>query len=226
MDEGVRERERVRSLVHLCGERRTETEHREWALRYRVDVARVYFSPRLATERMRVVEHIRSCESKPGGVGHQDHSRVPRVLDMFAGVGPFSILIARTLGLHVTAVDINPRAVDYLKANVALNNVTSLVTPICADALQFVASPEEGGGDYHYIIMNLPHTALEYLPAALRRLAKGGVVFLYAIVPRGTRPDAVTLPDLEVPVTPMEIHPVHPYSPKEDMVAIYLHRGH
>jgi len=90
---------RVRELVHLAGEKRTETPHRENGVRLKLDVARVYFSPRLATERMRVFE-----KTRPGEV----------VFDMFAGVGPYSILLARKAG-PVFACDINPWAIRYLE---------------------------------------------------------------------------------------------------------------
>ncbi|MEK6987582.1 MAG: tRNA (guanine-N1)-methyltransferase, partial [Candidatus Thermoplasmatota archaeon] len=106
-DHGVSGELRVRRLEILAGEDRTTTVHVEYGLRYRADVARAYFSPRLATERLRVTEQVR-----PGEI----------VADPFAGVGPYAILIAkRRRPTRVHASDANPVAVDLLRQNVAAN---------------------------------------------------------------------------------------------------------
>ena len=44
---------RVRNLS-FAGENRTITEYKEHGCRFRVDVAKTYFSPRLSTERLRL----------------------------------------------------------------------------------------------------------------------------------------------------------------------------
>src|SRR5438132_907051 len=76
-------------------------------LRYHVDLAQAYFSPRLASERKRIADLVR-----PGEV----------VADPFAGVGPYSILIAkRRRPESVYAADANPTAVKLLRENVAAN---------------------------------------------------------------------------------------------------------
>src|SRR6266581_4612408 len=79
-DGGVKGDLRVRDLRVLAGIDRTETIHREHGLSYSVDVARAYFSPRLGTERMRIAEQVQPGEA---------------VVDLFAGVGPYAILIAK-----------------------------------------------------------------------------------------------------------------------------------
>jgi tRNA (guanine37-N1)-methyltransferase len=66
---------RVREWDVLVGSE-TETVHREYGHEFALDIATVYFSPRLATERHRVVSQVREGE---------------RVVDMFAGVGPFVV---------------------------------------------------------------------------------------------------------------------------------------
>ncbi|MBA7599809.1 hypothetical protein ES703_06849 [subsurface metagenome] len=68
----VRGEFRTRELEVIAGEPRTETTHREGGCSFKVDLAKVYFSPRLATERLRVTKQI-----KPGEV----------VTNLFAGVG-------------------------------------------------------------------------------------------------------------------------------------------
>jgi len=71
---------RTRDVKVIAGEKRTKTTHKEYGLTFNVDVEKTYFSPRLATERKRVVSLIKPDEM---------------VVDMFAGVAPFSIMIAK-----------------------------------------------------------------------------------------------------------------------------------
>ena len=71
---------RVRNLEFLAGEDKTETEYKEHGCRFRVDVVKAYFSPRLSTERLRVAELVRDNEV---------------VTNMFGGVGTYSILMAK-----------------------------------------------------------------------------------------------------------------------------------
>ena len=72
---------RTREYEAIAGEGDTETVHEEFSCLFRLDVTKVYFNPRLSHERMRVAQQIKQGEC---------------VLDMFAGVGPYSILIAKT----------------------------------------------------------------------------------------------------------------------------------
>ena len=125
----------------------TETVHREYGAEFLVDPTTAYFSPRLATERERVVAQIEPDE---------------RVVDMFAGVGPYAIRAALA-GATVLAVDINPAAVDYLRENVARNGVEAAVTVIEGDVRDAV-EPYAGWADR--LIMNLPHSADRFLEAA------------------------------------------------------------
>lgn len=137
---------RVREWEVLAGES-TETVHREFGAEFLVDVTEVYFSPRLATERHRVVEQV-----EPG----------ERVFDMFAGVGPFAIPCAMR-GATVVGVDVNPRAIEYLAENARRNGVEDAITAINADVREIA---DEYAGWADRIVMNLPHTAGAFLDAA------------------------------------------------------------
>ena len=139
-------RYRVRDWELLAGES-TETVHQEFGVKFRVDVTETYFSPRLATERNRVIEQV---------------SRSERVLDMFAGVGPFIIPMA-CRGAEGVGVDINEAAIDYLEENAELNDVSDRVLAIHADVREVVET-YDGWADR--LIMNLPHSADEFLPTA------------------------------------------------------------
>ncbi|UCF08279.1 MAG: tRNA (guanine-N1)-methyltransferase, partial [Thermoplasmata archaeon] len=75
VDSGVEGEERHRQLSVVAGEADLNTVHREYGIELEVNLAQVYFSPRLATEHWRIAE-----------MGKQHEV----VIDMFCGVGPFS----------------------------------------------------------------------------------------------------------------------------------------
>ncbi|MGC9116608.1 MAG: class I SAM-dependent methyltransferase [Conexivisphaera sp.] len=162
---------RIRGLEHLAGEERTVTVHRENGCSYIVDVAKVYFSPRLSGERLRVASLVRDGEI---------------VHNMFAGVGPFSILIARTArGVRVYSSEINPDAYELMVRNVALNHVEGSVIPLLGDALEHTRSLR----GIHRVLLPLPERALDALPAAAEELRPLGVAHVYLHV-EGEEPGA------------------------------------
>ena len=154
---------RIREIDVIAGERRTTTTHTEHGLRYRVDLSQAYFSPRLASERKRIADLIEEGET---------------VADPFAGVGPYSILISKfRRPRDVHASDANPTAVELLRENVATNRADR-VTVHEGDAravLRQVAPVDR-------IILDLPHSAMEFLADAFQALGTRGTVHLYGIL--------------------------------------------
>ncbi|MFB6139790.1 MAG: class I SAM-dependent methyltransferase family protein [Halosimplex sp.] len=143
----VKGTERVRDWELLAGES-TEAVHREYGCEFALDLATVYFSPRLATERHRVVERVAADE---------------RVFDMFAGVGPFVVPAAKR-GAEAVGVDINEAAIEFLRENARRNGVEDRVTAVRGDVRE-VAADYEGWADR--LVMNLPHSADEFLETAV-----------------------------------------------------------
>ncbi len=158
---------RLRELSFIAGEHRTQTVHREFGCQFHVDVAKAYFSPRLSHEHIRVASLVQDGET---------------VLDLFAGVGPFSVLIAKkNPSVRVYAVDINPEAVELLKVNIRVNRVENRVFPVLGDARQVAATGLKGKADR--VIMNLPETAIEFINAACSAIKpQGGIVHFYGFV--------------------------------------------
>ena len=152
---------RTRNLEHLVGHDQSETTHLEYGSRYLLDVRKVYFSPRLATERERIVRQVKDDEV---------------IIDLFAGVGPFSISIARRRVVEIYAVDINPDAIYYLKRNIELNKLQGKIHPFLCDAKEFLESKQLKADR---VIMNLPGTACKYLEHAMNSLRKGGILHYY-----------------------------------------------
>jgi tRNA (guanine37-N1)-methyltransferase len=165
-DSKVKGETRVRDWKVLAdeGEERppTETVHREYGHEFAVNVAEVYFSPRLATERNRVVEQV-----EPG-----EH-----VLDMFAGVGPYAIPMA-TAGAEVVACDLNPDAIEYFRENAERNGVADRITTHVGDVRELT---DEYADWADRLVMNLPHTAAAFADAAVAFAGDSCVVHLYDI---------------------------------------------
>lgn len=155
---------RLRGLRWLCGENKTETTHKEHGCLFKVDLAKCYFSPRLSYERMRVAKQV-----KPGEV----------VVNMFAGVGCFSIIIARHSGAKkVYSIDINPDAARYMRENIAINRVEGVVEAILGDSREVILSRLRGVADR--VLMPLPEKAYEYLGYAVMALkGAGGMIHYY-----------------------------------------------
>jgi tRNA (guanine37-N1)-methyltransferase len=155
---------RVRQLKLLTGEDKTITKHKESGCVFSVDVEKCYFSPRLLGERSRIASLV-----KPGEI----------VVNMFAGVGCFSIIIAKTVpGCLVFSIDVNPTAAQYMIENIRLNRVFGKVIALLGDSKEIINANLQGKADR--VLMPLPEKALEYLQYAIFALKKqGGWIHYY-----------------------------------------------
>ncbi len=167
---------RTRNVEIIAGEGGTETIHREFECRFRLNVNSVYFNPRLSYERMRVAKQAREGEV---------------VVDMFAGVGPYSILLAKTQpNVRVFAIDLNPVAYQYLKENVLVNRVAERVSCYFGDVREYTPRLR---GIADRVIMNLPSLSSEFLNSAASLLKpEGGIIHYYTFAHRGDTMEKVT----------------------------------
>ena len=152
---------RIRDLEFLAGSDDSVTIHKEHGVRLKLDVREVYFSPRLATERKRVMESVEDGE---------------KILDMFCGIGPFPIVIARNKNVEIAAVDINENAIRYLEENIELNKLKGTVKPYCGDVREVAKS---FNCKFDRIIMNLPGLAYTFLDVAVDLIKDGGIINYY-----------------------------------------------
>jgi tRNA (guanine37-N1)-methyltransferase len=149
---------RTRELRFLAGENKTTTTYKESGCTFQVDVEKCYFSPRLSHERARITKQVQSGET---------------VVNMFAGVGCFSIIIAKTVPqTTVYSIDINPAAFECMVENVRRNRVYGNVYPFLGDAKHIIETQLRRVADR--VIMPLPELALQYLPSALLALKPSG----------------------------------------------------
>jgi tRNA (guanine37-N1)-methyltransferase len=204
LDQGVEGEMRVRSLKVIAGRKSTRTVHREYGIELELDPALVYFSPRLANERWRIAQLVEDGE---------------RVLDMFCGVGPFSLLIAKKAKpSSVACVDANAHAIEFLKSNIARNKATGVAGHL-GDARAL--APKLGPADR--IIMNLPHSAHEFLQEALEAAAPGAWIHIYQVVDKGAEEKrSYQLEKVAKGSTCWAWNIVHPFSPGSSVVAYDL----
>ncbi len=157
---------RLRKLKLVVGRNKSITTHKEFGCTYKLNVRKVYFSPREGTERSRIVEKI------------NEYGGGELVLVFFAGVGPYAIMIGKKCNVrHVVGIEINPVAVKYFRENVRINkvkNVEVILGDVKDKAKRFY-------GKADYVVMPLPESGYKYLEDAVKCLKKGGICFFYGI---------------------------------------------
>lgn len=143
----------------------TETVHHENGCRFKVDPTEAYFSVRLSTERARIANLVKKGE---------------KVLVMFAGAGPYPIVIAKMAEPDlVVGVELNPHAVLFFEDNVALNKMEGRVRALEGDVRDIVPKLKE---EFDRVVMPLPKESDTFLYLATKRIRKGGVIHLYRIM--------------------------------------------
>lgn len=156
LDEGVRGEFRIRKLRVIHGDESLRTVHRAHGVSLEVDLSKCYFSPRISTETWRIARQVEESEI---------------VVDMFSGVGPFALTIAKhARPAQVYAIDSNPHAVRYLEKNIAHNKVLN-VRAILDDS----RAAMERIGRASRVIIDLPHSSMDYFAPAVTAVEKGFV---------------------------------------------------
>ncbi len=159
---------RVRQYEVIAGSGSTEVVHKEHGYRLKLDVTKVYFSPREATERMRVARQVRAGET---------------VMVFFAGVGPyaFAILKVQPSVDKIIAIEINPEAYRYMVENVRLNKAQGKIIPVLGDVRE---KAKEWYGLCDRVVMPLPKGAYLFLDYAYLCLKpQGGYIHFYYWAP-------------------------------------------
>lgn len=199
---------RLYELELIAGEAQSETIHKESGFLFKLDPKFVYFSPREGTERERIASFVQSNE---------------KILVMFAGVGPYAFYCAKRTNNEIYAVEMNPKAVEYLRENILLNKSENII-PIEGDAKTFCI---EHLNTFDRIFMPLPRKAEEFLSSAFDSCKNNGVIHFYSW---GVEPDV-----FEDPIKRIENHikgsykiikmqKVLPYAPKVYKVRIDIQK--
>jgi len=167
---------RTRDLEILAGDDKTETEYKESGCRFIVDVRKAFFSPRLSSERMRIAELVNDGEV---------------IVNMFGGIGMFSIIAAKKKKCTVYNIDINPAAVDFCQKNIAINKLAGNIISIHGDALDVIKNQLENKS--HRTLMLLPEKSDEFLNSAILATKSKGVIHYYSHIHADKKSDAAKL---------------------------------
>jgi tRNA (guanine37-N1)-methyltransferase len=162
---------RTQPLKVIAGINTKVAEYKELGCRFKVDVEKVYFSPRLSTERERITSMIKPDE---------------RVLVMFSGCGIYPIIFSRrSPAKEIVGIEINPIAHEYALENITLNKCKN-VTVYCGDVHKVLPTLS---GTFDRIVMPLPKTAHEFLNDAKAYSHKGTILHFYAFEEESTMPE-------------------------------------
>jgi tRNA wybutosine-synthesizing protein 2 len=141
----------------------TETINKENGCLFKLDLAKVMWSKGNNNERLRIAKLVEDGET---------------VIDMFAGIGYFSIPIGVHANAHeVIAIEINPNSYHFLCENIELNKLDN-ITPVLGDCK--VETPKFMADR---IIMGYVKTTHHYLNVAIGSLNEGGILHYHETVP-------------------------------------------
>lgn len=141
----------------------TETINKENGCLFKLDLSKVMWSKGNNNERLRIAKLVGDGET---------------VIDMFAGIGYFSIPIGvHSKAKQVYAIEINPNSHYYLCENIKLNKLNN-VTPILGDCM--IETPKLKADR---IVMGYVKTTHHYLKVAIDSLNPGGIIHYHETVP-------------------------------------------
>ena len=170
---------RTRHLEILAGDDKTETEYKESGCRFIVDVEKTFFSPRLSTERERISNLVNDNET---------------IVNMFGGIGMFSILSAKKKSCTVYNIDINPDASTLCEENTRLNKLKGNVISLNGDASDIIKKELQNSANR--VLMLLPERSDEFLDSAISSLKTNGIIHYYSHIHADKKQDAAKLSEV------------------------------
>ena len=163
---------RLRGLELISGENKFVTMYREYGCKFFVNVASSYFSPRLSTERLRISNLVSKNET---------------IVNMFAGVGTFSVIIAKKIPVLIYNIDSNVDAYVLSKINTKINKLQDRIVSIHGDA-KGVLSSLLFENKMDRVIMPLPEKAFEFIDVSVKCLKPlGGYLHFFSHIKSDTR---------------------------------------
>lgn len=156
---------RTAKLRIIAGEKKKETVCRENNVQIKLDVERVYYSPRMSSERKRVSELVKPNE---------------KVLVMFSGCAPYPLVIAKnSKSKAVIGIEVNPVAHEYALHNVKMNKLEGKIRLYFGDVKKVLPKIKER---FDRILMPLPKGAEDFLSLTLSHIKNHGIVHFYDFV--------------------------------------------
>ena len=216
----VKGRYRLKELKVIYGDDDPETIHKENDCIFKLNVKKTYFTPRLVFERKRVSSN--------------SFKKQEIIVDMFSGVGPFSIQIAKKNDVKIYAFDVNPSAYKHLTENIEMNKMKGEVIAHNIDVKKLL-NPDNKLGNYlkhkiDRIIMNLPEQSINFLDVVCFLMKKpSGILHFYQFcekpnpIKKGIENFNTNLKDSGWHIEEiLNSKVVKPFSPKLDLIVLDL----
>ncbi|MEM2874313.1 MAG: class I SAM-dependent methyltransferase family protein [Candidatus Nanoarchaeia archaeon] len=157
--------ERVQPLKIITGEHRFTTTHKEYGVLMKVDLGKVYFSPRASGERFRIAQLVKKGE---------------KVLVMFGGVAPYALIIAKVQpNCKIWSIELNPAAHKLAEENVRINRMGHIITALQGDVRDILPKI---GERFDRIVMPFPEKSWDFLELALKYTLPNATIHFMAFV--------------------------------------------
>ena len=160
----IKGRLRTFKTKYILGEKSLIANYTENGCKFKFNVETCYFSPRLSNERKEIAQQIKKNE---------------KVLVLFAGVAPFSIVIGKLAKPEVVySVEINREASKYAAENVKLNKLEN-VKIIQGDVKKVIPKLLKDKLKFNRIVMPRPNLKETFLKEAFKTIKKNGIINYY-----------------------------------------------
>jgi len=159
-------------LKFILGQKIKETIHRESGCSFKLDVEKCYFSPRLGNDRSDVARQVKAGE---------------KVLVMFSGIGPYSVVIAKNAKpKEVYGIELNRIASKYAQENIKINKLNNCFA-IQGDVKKIIPKLK---AKFDRIIMARPQLKDDFLRDALKAAKEGTIIHFYDFLKEDEMPEA------------------------------------
>ncbi|MFX0023040.1 MAG: class I SAM-dependent methyltransferase family protein [Candidatus Hermodarchaeota archaeon] len=140
-------------------------EHKEHEVRYRFDITKIMFSKGNVNERKYLASLVKNNEI---------------IVDMFAGIGYFSLPIAKHSSVKkIYSIELNPASYKFLVENIAINHLSDKIVPINGNCKIEVLKLSKSGIRADRVIMGVFPAPRDYIKEALSLIKDKGTMFHY-----------------------------------------------
>lgn len=159
-------------IIHLAGEKRTTTKHKEYSTIFNIDVAKITFSPGNKGERGYLINTVKNNEI---------------IVDMFACAGNLSLPIVKNNStVKCYGIEMNVEAYSFLERNIEENKIKDRYFPILGDNRD--KTPKDIASR---VLMGYFESDASQLFRAVNAINKEGWIHYHTIIQRGKIEDAV-----------------------------------
>lgn len=161
----------------IFGEKTLVADYKENGCIFKMNVETCYFSPRLAGERLEIAKMIKPKD---------------KVLIMFSGVGPFSIVVAKhSKPRKIVSIELGKECCAYAKENVLKNKVQNIVEVLQGDVKKIIPKLIEKKEKFDVVLMPRPNLKETFLSDALVVSKKNTKIIYYGFSPEAKKDEMV-----------------------------------